>query len=57
MAMIIWPRAPTSIREILADPTLYPTPEIEKRLYRSAEITGATERLLTRTWTRIKTAK
>jgi putrescine transport system substrate-binding protein len=42
---------------ILADPTLYPTPEIEARLYRSAEITGATERILTRTWTRIKTAK
>ncbi len=43
--------------DILADPTLYPTPEIEARLYRSAEITGATERILTRTWTRIKTAK
>jgi putrescine transport system substrate-binding protein len=42
---------------ILSDPTLYPTPEIEARLYRSAEITGATERILTRTWTRVKTAK
>jgi putrescine transport system substrate-binding protein len=42
---------------ILNDPTLYPTPEIETRLYRSAEITGATARLMTRTWTRIKTAK
>ncbi|MGO8971916.1 MAG: extracellular solute-binding protein, partial [Steroidobacteraceae bacterium] len=42
---------------ILADATLYPTPEIEARLYRTAEITGSTERLLTRTWTRIKTAK
>jgi putrescine transport system substrate-binding protein len=40
---------------ILADPTLYPTPEIEARLYREAEITGATQRILTRTWTRIKT--
>jgi putrescine transport system substrate-binding protein len=42
---------------ILADATLYPTPEIEARLYRTAEITGSTERTLTRTWTRIKTAK
>jgi len=38
------------------DPTLYPTPEIERRLYHSAEITPATERIRTRTWTRIKTA-
>ncbi len=42
---------------ILADVTLYPTLEIEKRLYRSAEVTAATERIRTRTWTRIKTAK
>jgi putrescine transport system substrate-binding protein len=44
-------------RRILGDATLYPTPEIEARLYRSAEIDAATERLRTRTWTRIKTAK
>jgi putrescine transport system substrate-binding protein len=42
---------------ILADVTLYPTPEIEARLYRSAEVSAATERIRTRTWTRIKTAK
>ena len=42
---------------ILADETLYPTPEIEARLYRSAEVNAATERIRTRTWTRIKTAK
>jgi putrescine transport system substrate-binding protein len=42
---------------ILGDVTLYPTPEIEKRLYRTAEVTAATERIRTRTWTRIKTAK
>src|SRR5271156_710456 len=40
---------------ILADETLYPTPEIEARLYKSAEIDAATERIRTRTWTRIKT--
>ncbi|HMK86832.1 MAG TPA: polyamine ABC transporter substrate-binding protein [Steroidobacteraceae bacterium] len=42
---------------ILADPTLYPTPEVEARLYRSAEVNAATERIRVRTWTRIKTAK
>jgi putrescine transport system substrate-binding protein len=42
---------------ILNDPTLYPTPEIEARLYRSAEASAATERIRTRTWTRVKTAK
>src|ERR1700723_661137 len=41
---------------ILNDPTLYPTPEAEARLYRSAEVSAATERIRTRTWTRIKTA-
>jgi putrescine transport system substrate-binding protein len=42
---------------ILADVTLYPTPELEGRLYRSAEVSAATERIRTRTWTRIKTAQ
>src|SRR5450631_63289 len=42
---------------ILADATLYPTPEIEARLYRSTEASAATERIRTRTWTRVKTAK
>ena len=42
---------------ILSDVTLYPTPEIEARLYKSAEVNAATERIRTRTWTRIKTAK
>jgi putrescine transport system substrate-binding protein len=42
---------------ILADPTLYPTPEIEARLYREEEISPAKERIMTRTWTRIKTGK
>jgi putrescine transport system substrate-binding protein len=42
---------------ILNDPTLYPTPEIEALLYRSDEASAATERIRTRTWTRLKTAK
>jgi putrescine transport system substrate-binding protein len=43
--------------KILSDITLYPTPEIEARLFRSAEATAAIERIRTRTWTRVKTAK
>jgi putrescine transport system substrate-binding protein len=42
---------------ILNDPTLYPTAEIEARLFRASEASAATERIRTRTWTRVKTAK
>jgi putrescine transport system substrate-binding protein len=42
---------------ILNDPTIYPTPAIEARLYRTTEVSAATERIRTRTWTRIKTAE
>jgi putrescine transport system substrate-binding protein len=40
---------------ILNDPTIYPTPEIQARLYMATEASPALERLRTRTWTRIKT--
>jgi len=42
---------------ILNDPAVYPTPEVEARLYESAEVAPALERIRTRAWTRIKTAK
>ena len=42
--------------QILGDPTIYPTAEIEARLYHSREAGPALERIRTRTWTRIKTA-
>jgi len=42
--------------QILHDPTIYPTPEVEARLYHSHEVGPALERIRTRTWTRIKTA-
>ncbi|HEV7448717.1 MAG TPA: polyamine ABC transporter substrate-binding protein [Steroidobacteraceae bacterium] len=42
---------------ILSDPVVYTTPEIRSRLYRSAEVSPSLERLRTRTWTRIKTAR
>jgi len=43
--------------EILNDPAVYPTPEVQARLYPSAEVSPALERIRTRTWTRIKTAR
>jgi putrescine transport system substrate-binding protein len=43
--------------EILRDPAVYPTPAVEARLYESDEVAPALERIRTRTWTRIKTAK
>ena len=41
--------------QILNDPTVYPSPAIETRLYTAREAGPALERLRTRTWTRIKT--
>ncbi len=42
---------------ILNDPAVYPPPQVEARLYLSKEADPALERLRTRTWTRIKTAR
>jgi putrescine transport system substrate-binding protein len=41
--------------QIRNDPTIYPTPAVETRLYSAREVGPALERLRTRTWTRIKT--
>ena len=41
--------------EILSDPSVYPTAEVEARLYQSTEAAPPLERLRTRTWTRVKT--
>ena len=41
--------------QILNDPTVYPSPAVETRLYTAREAGPAVERLRTRTWTRIKT--
>ena len=40
---------------ILANPAIYPTKDMARRLYDSREVTPAAERLRTRSWTRIKT--
>jgi len=41
--------------QIRADAVVYPSPEVEARLYHAVEAGPALERLRTRTWTRIKT--
>jgi putrescine transport system substrate-binding protein len=41
---------------IRANPAVYPTPDIMARTFLSAEVSPTTERLLNRSWTRIKTA-
>jgi putrescine transport system substrate-binding protein len=43
--------------QILNDPAVYTSPEVRARLYRSAEVSPSLERIRTRTWTRIKTAR
>ena len=43
--------------QILNDPAIYPTPQMRSRLYEAAEVNPALERIRTRTWTRIKTAR
>jgi len=43
--------------EILNDKSLYPTPEVEARLYPSKESSIALQRIRTRVWTRIKTGE
>ncbi|HEY4974697.1 MAG TPA: polyamine ABC transporter substrate-binding protein [Steroidobacteraceae bacterium] len=43
--------------QILNDPAIYPTAATEGRLYESVEVNPALERIRTRTWTRIKTAR
>jgi putrescine transport system substrate-binding protein len=42
---------------ILANPAIYPTAAMARTLFESQEVSPATERLRTRTWTRIKTGE
>jgi putrescine transport system substrate-binding protein len=42
---------------ILSNPAIYPTAAMAHRLYESHEVSAATERLRTRSWTRIKTGE
>ncbi|MGH8270087.1 MAG: extracellular solute-binding protein, partial [Steroidobacteraceae bacterium] len=40
---------------ILHDPTIYPTPQLEARLYRPKEVSAPLERMRTRIWMKVKT--
>jgi len=43
--------------QIRNDPAIYPTPEIEARLYEQREASAALDRIRTRTWTKVKTGE
>jgi putrescine transport system substrate-binding protein len=43
--------------DVLQNQAIYPTPAMSARLYESLEVSPATERLRTRSWTRIKTGE
>jgi len=43
--------------QIRNDPAIYPTPEIEARLYEQREASAALVRIRTRTWTKVKTGE
>lgn len=47
--------APFVDPEILNNPAIYPTPEVEARLYGSKEVSAQLERLRTRVWMKVKT--
>ncbi|HEX3842846.1 MAG TPA: extracellular solute-binding protein [Steroidobacteraceae bacterium] len=47
--------APFVDPEILHNPAIYPTPELEARLYGSKEVSAPLERLRTRVWMKVKT--
>lgn len=49
--------APLVRPEILNDPAIYPTPAIRARLYVTADMDIATQRMRTRIWTRVKTGR
>lgn len=44
-------------KEITSDPGIYPTPEVQAKLYAIADLPAATQRDLTRSWTKIKSGK
>jgi putrescine transport system substrate-binding protein len=44
-------------KDITSDPGIYPTPEVQAKLYAIADLPAATQRELTRSWTKIKSGK
>jgi putrescine transport system substrate-binding protein len=44
-------------KEITSDPGIYPPAEVLAKLYAIADLPAATQRILTRSWTKIKSGK
>jgi putrescine transport system substrate-binding protein len=44
-------------KEISGDPSIYPSDEVKAKLYAIADLPSATQRILTRSWTKIKSGK
>ncbi|RON08322.1 spermidine/putrescine ABC transporter substrate-binding protein PotF [Pseudomonas brassicacearum] len=44
-------------KEITSDPGIYPTADVQSKLYAIADLPAATQRELTRSWTKIKSGK
>jgi putrescine transport system substrate-binding protein len=44
-------------KDITSDLGIYPSPEVQAKLYAIADLPAATQRLLTRSWTKIKSGK
>lgn len=43
--------------DIRTDPGVYPSTEVQAKLYAISDLDAATQRLLTRSWTKIKSGK
>jgi putrescine transport system substrate-binding protein len=44
-------------KEITSDPGIYPSAEVQAKLYAIADLPAATQRVMTRSWTKIKSGK
>jgi putrescine transport system substrate-binding protein len=44
-------------KEISGDPNIYPSDAVKAKLYAISDLPPATQRLLTRSWTKIKSGK
>ncbi|SCW61982.1 putrescine transport system substrate-binding protein [Pseudomonas sp. NFACC52] len=44
-------------KEISGDPSIYPSDEVKAKLYAISDLPSATQRILTRSWTKIKSGK
>ena len=44
-------------KDISGDPSIYPSDEVKAKLYAISDLPPATQRILTRSWTKIKSGK